>query len=259
MPAAIREGVVAKQPYLAIDDVDGLISLAQMSAIELHPWGAGEDTPNRPDRIVFDLDPGEGVPWTEVIKATHEVRERLQRLGLASFCRTTGGKGLHLVVPLRPEADWDRVKPFCRAFAEAMTQEFPDRYLAHLKIADRRGKVLVDCATGWARRRSPASAPARVQARRWRPRLPGRRSRTSSILLPSPCGQCPNGSTDYWPILGQGLHRLTKPCRMSERLGRQGRGQRRRPRRRRYAPRENPSSLWHRSQDCAGDLRVTLS
>ena len=144
LPAAIREGSAAKQPFLAIDDVEGLLSLAQMSAIELHPWGASEADPTRPDWIVFDLDPGDGVAWPNVVKAAHDTRKRLERTGLESFCRTTGGKGLHVVVPLLPDADWSIVKPFCRAFAELMAAEEPTRFLAHLKIADRRGRILVD-------------------------------------------------------------------------------------------------------------------
>lgn len=115
--------------HLAIDDTDGLIAMAQMAAIEVHPWDATEADPLHPDFIVFDLDPGEGVPWGEVTAAAREVRERLRRLDLKSFCRTTGGKGLHVVVPLTPspEWDWERVKEFCRAFAELMTAEAPDR------------------------------------------------------------------------------------------------------------------------------------
>ena len=146
LPPPIREGEVLGSPYLALDDVDGLIAMAQMSAIEIHPWGAREADPLHPDFIVFDLDPGEGVAWAEVVRAAHEVRERLERLKLGSFCRTTGGKGLHVVVPLTPspEWDWERVKAFTRAFAELMTEEAPDRYLAHLKLADRSGRVLVD-------------------------------------------------------------------------------------------------------------------
>jgi bifunctional non-homologous end joining protein LigD len=144
MPTQIREGHGGGQPYLAIDDAQGLIALTQISAIELHPWGAAETDPLRPDRIVFDLDPGEGVPFADVVTAAVEVRERLKKLKLTSFCRTTGGKGLHVVVPLRPEAAWEPVKLFCRAFAETMAQDAPDRYLAHLKIADRTGRILVD-------------------------------------------------------------------------------------------------------------------
>ena len=161
MPAAIREGSTSRQPYLAIDSVEGLISMAQMSAIELHAWGANETDPSRPDQLVFDLDPGDGVPWPEVVKAAHDVRDRLRRLGLTSFCRTTGGKGLHVVVPLRPEADWGLAKPFCRAFAESMAQEEPDRFLAHLKIADRRGRILVD----WLRNGLGATAIASFSPR----------------------------------------------------------------------------------------------
>ncbi len=149
LPAQIREGHAggqpgAAQPYLAIDDVRGLMALTQISAIELHPWGAAEADPLKPDQIVFDLDPGEGVKFEQVVAAALEVKERLAKLKLASFCRTTGGKGLHVVVPLRPLAGWDVVKPFCRAFAETMAQDAPDRFLAHLKIADRKGRILVD-------------------------------------------------------------------------------------------------------------------
>jgi bifunctional non-homologous end joining protein LigD len=144
LPAPIREGSAGRQPYLAIDDLDGLVALAQMSAIELHAWGASEADPLRPDRLVFDLDPGEGVAFAQVVAAAHEVRDRLQRLDLASFCRTTGGKGLHVVVPLAPDADWNEAKQFCHAFAETMVQEAPDKYLAHVKIADRVGHILID-------------------------------------------------------------------------------------------------------------------
>ena len=154
LPRQIREGSVSGSPYLAIDDVNGLIALAQMSAIELHPWGASETDPMHPDRLVFDLDPGEGVTFDALIPAAHEVRDRLRRLGLVSYCRTTGGKGLHVVVPLTPAADWDTAKRFCRAFAELMSQDDPKRFLAHLKIADRRGRILID----WLRNGMGATA-----------------------------------------------------------------------------------------------------
>ena len=161
LPPVIRESSASQQPYLAIDGVAGLVAMAQMSAIELHAWGAGEAAPTCPDRLVFDLDPGEGVAWSDVIKAAHETRDRLMKLGLASFCRTTGGKGLHVVVPLTPAADWSVAKPFCRAFAEAMAEEHPTRFLAHLKIADRRGRILMD----WLRNGLGATAVASFSPR----------------------------------------------------------------------------------------------
>jgi bifunctional non-homologous end joining protein LigD len=160
-PSVIRQGSASKQPYLAIDDLKGLVAMTQMSAIELHAWGADEATPDRPDRLVFDLDPGEGVAWSDVIKAAHETRERLMGLGLVSFCRTTGGKGLHVVAPLRPVTDWSAAKPFCRAFAEAMATEHSSRFLTHLKIADRRGRILVD----WLRNGLGATAVASFSPR----------------------------------------------------------------------------------------------
>jgi bifunctional non-homologous end joining protein LigD len=156
LPAGIRHGEASGSPYLAIDDVKGLISMAQISAIELHAWGATEADPLHPDQMVFDLDPGDGVAFTDVVSAATEVRDQLRRLGLESFCRTTGGKGLHVVVPLQRLAHWDEVKPFCRAFAETMSQEKPDRYLPTLKKVDRRGKILID----WLRNGMGATAVA---------------------------------------------------------------------------------------------------
>jgi bifunctional non-homologous end joining protein LigD len=156
LPSAIRTGEASGQPFLAIDDADGLIAMAQMSAIELHAWGATEDDPLHPDLIVFDLDPGEGVEFADIVTAAIDVRDRLQGMGLQSFCRTTGGKGLHLVVPLQPVADWDVVKPFCRAFAETMSKEKPDHYLSTVRKVDRRGKILID----WLRNGLGATAVA---------------------------------------------------------------------------------------------------
>ena len=118
LPGGIRSGDAAGAPYLAIDDLHGLVAMAQISAIELHPWGATEADPLHPDFVVFDLDPGEDVTFADVARAALDVHAQLQQLRLESFCRTTGGKGLHVVVPLDPIAAWDNVKLFCRAFAE---------------------------------------------------------------------------------------------------------------------------------------------
>jgi bifunctional non-homologous end joining protein LigD len=156
LPDGIRSGEAAGAPYLAIYDLHGLVAMAQISAIELHAWGATEADPTHPDFMVFDLDPGEGVAFAEVARAATDVRDRLQQFGLQSFCRTTGGKGLHVVVPLQPKAGWDEVKPFCRAFAEMLSEAEPDRFLPTMKKVDRSGRILID----WLRNGLGATAVA---------------------------------------------------------------------------------------------------
>ncbi|HVY13890.1 MAG TPA: DNA ligase D, partial [Rhodopila sp.] len=143
-PAAIGAGEADGAPYLVLHDAEGLRACAQMAAIELHGWGATLDDPLHPDRMVFDLDPGEGVAFDEVVQAALDLRRRLEALELACFCRTTGGKGLHLVVPLRPAADWEAVKAFSRQFAEAQAGREPDRFVSVVSKARRRGKILID-------------------------------------------------------------------------------------------------------------------
>jgi len=154
LPDGIREDRIGTSPYIAIDGLRGLIGMAQISAIELHPWGAAEADPYHPDRLVFDLDPGDGVPFAHVALAARHVRDRLQQLQLTSFCRTTGGKGLHVVVPIAPKADWEAVRLFCRTFAEILSEERPTRFLATVKKADRRGRILLD----WLRNAPGATA-----------------------------------------------------------------------------------------------------
>ncbi|MBS0638828.1 MAG: DNA ligase D [Proteobacteria bacterium] len=144
MPDGVRDGSADGAPYMAIDDFQGLVALVQMSTLELHAWGAHEDDPLHPDQLVFDLDPGEGVSFADVVAAAHELRAALEALGLAVFCRTTGGKGLHLVVPLKPEADWNTARAFCKAFAEGMSALRPERYLSTVRKTDRRGRILID-------------------------------------------------------------------------------------------------------------------
>jgi bifunctional non-homologous end joining protein LigD len=156
LPDGIRSGEADGAPYLAIDDVHGLVAMAQISAIELHAWGATEADPLHPDFMVFDLDPGEGVAFPEIVRAAQDVRDRLRQLKLESFCRTTGGKGLHVVVPIVPEAGWDQVKPFAHAFAEILSEAQPDRFLTTVKKADRRGRILID----WLRNGLGATAVA---------------------------------------------------------------------------------------------------
>lgn len=156
LPPEFRSGEAGGAPYLALDGVAGLVAAAQASAVELHAWGASEADPLHPDQLVFDLDPGEGVGMADLVRAAREVRERLGLMGLAAFCRTSGGKGLHVVAPLRPEADWAQARIFCRAFAERMAAESPDRYVAVVKKSERQGRILVD----WLRNDLGATAVA---------------------------------------------------------------------------------------------------
>ena len=133
-----------REDYLYIDDVDGLLQLVQMNTLELHPWGSQVDDPEHPDRLVFDLDPGDGVSWAQVKAGAREVRDRLLDTGLQSFVRLSGGKGVHVVVPLQPKADWAQAKDFCEAFAQAMAEHAPQRYVATMSKAKRTGVIFID-------------------------------------------------------------------------------------------------------------------
>jgi bifunctional non-homologous end joining protein LigD len=132
------------EEVLAIDSVEGLLSLVQSSVLEIHVWGATLDDIERPDGITFDLDPAPDVEWPDVVSAATEVRDRLKRLGLESFVKTTGGKGLHVYAPLRPHADWAAVKDFAHKLARAMAADSPARYLATASKDARRGRIFVD-------------------------------------------------------------------------------------------------------------------
>lgn len=134
----------AAEALLSIDDLDGLIGLVQGGVLEIHPWGATLATLEQPDMIVMDLDPGEAVAWTDVIAAAKELRDRLAKFGLASFVKTSGGKGLHVVAPLVPSADWDKVRTFTKTMAQAMAADSPDLYVATISKSKRHGKILID-------------------------------------------------------------------------------------------------------------------
>lgn len=133
-----------KEPMLALDSLDGLLELVQASVLEIHPWGAKVDRPELPDRVTLDLDPGDNVPWQQVIDAAREARTRLADLGLQSFVKTTGGKGLHVVFPLTPKADWDTVKGFAQSIAEQMSADDPRRFTANMAKKNRTGRIFVD-------------------------------------------------------------------------------------------------------------------
>jgi len=150
-----------REPYVYIEDADGLLELVQMNTLEFHPWGARVDRPEQPDRLVFDLDPGEGVSWKTVVAAGCDVRARLREAGLESWVRLSGGKGLHVVAPIKRGPTWAQAKGFCEAFADALAAHAPQTYLATASKAQRKGRIFIDwlrnargatSVTGWSLR-----------------------------------------------------------------------------------------------------------
>lgn len=133
-----------RDPYVYINDLEGLLALVQMNVVEIHAWGARLDDPDTPDRMVFDLDPAPDVSWRDVKRAARAVRERLAALHLESFLRASGGKGLHVVVPLSGDDGWDDVKAFSHALAQAMADDEPERYIATASKARRKGRIFID-------------------------------------------------------------------------------------------------------------------
>lgn len=134
----------AGEESVTLKDERGLIALVQASVLEIHPWGAMAKAPEKPERLIFDLDPGEGVIWRDLVAAAEAVRERLDGHGLAAFVKTTGGKGLHVVTPLKPRADWEQAKAFSKALAEALAKEDRDRFVATIAKKARKGRVFID-------------------------------------------------------------------------------------------------------------------
>lgn len=130
--------------YLYIEDEKGLLEAIQMGTIELHPWGATIDAIDYPDRMIFDLDPAPELPFDRVKTAAQDLRERLRRKGLESAVKSTGGKGLHVTVPLAGKNKWAEVKAFARSVAEEMVVADPDAYLTTMSKAKRPGKIFID-------------------------------------------------------------------------------------------------------------------
>lgn len=151
------------EPLISINDLDGLMGLVQSAALEIHPWGSTVEHWEKPDTIIMDLDPGDGVAWEDIIAAAEETRARLADAGLAAFLKTSGGKGLHVVAPLKPKAEWPEVKAFTKAIAEAMAADSPSRYVATITKSKRKGKVLVDYLRN--QRGATAVAPYSTRAR----------------------------------------------------------------------------------------------
>jgi bifunctional non-homologous end joining protein LigD len=160
---AIREKNGSSEPYLFIEDVEGLLTCVQMGTIEFHGWGSRIEDVEKADRLVFDLDPDEGLGFDTVVRAAFEFRELLKQIGLETFPMVTGGKGVHVIAPLTPQAEWPAVKDFAHRFAQAVAATQPNRFTAALSKAKRNGRIFVDYLRN--QRGATAVMPYSVRAR----------------------------------------------------------------------------------------------
>ena len=160
---AIREKDGHEEPYLFIDDADGLLTCVQMGTIEFHGWGARIEDVEKADRLVFDLDPDEGLDFEAVRTAAFHFRDLLKQIGLETFPMVTGGKGVHVIAPLTPRAEWPEVKDFAHRLAQAVAQSDPENFTAALPKAQRKGRIFVDYLRN--QRGATAVMPYSVRAR----------------------------------------------------------------------------------------------
>ena len=161
VPVQEKDG--GSEDYLYVEDARGLLQCVQMGTIEFHGWASRTNDVEMPDRMIFDLDPDEGLDFADMKQAARDIRARLSDIGLVSFAMLSGGKGVHVVVPLTPGHDWDAHKDFARRFAEALSLAEPGRFTATISKAKRKGKIFID----WLRnqRGSTAVLPYSARAR----------------------------------------------------------------------------------------------
>lgn len=159
VPITEKDGGV--EDYLYVEDIAGILACVQMGTIEFHGWGSRIDPLEKPDRMVFDLDPDEGLDFAEVKKTAKDINRTLADLGLVSFAMLSGGKGVHVIVPLTPKAEWPAVKDFARRFSLALAQSEPDRFTATMSKDKRKGKIFID----WLRNQRGATSVVPYSAR----------------------------------------------------------------------------------------------
>ena len=160
----LKESDGGREDYIYVTDAASVLELVQFNSIEFHPWGARVDDVEHCDRLVFDLDPDPSVGWRDVVAAARQLRGFLDQAGLQSFVRTTGGKGLHLVVPLAPAAPWPQARAFAQAVAEAAREADPLRYVATASKRSRKGKIFIDWLRNGRGATSVASFSVRARA-----------------------------------------------------------------------------------------------
>jgi bifunctional non-homologous end joining protein LigD len=169
LPAGVGSVMVADkkggkpEPYITLNSAEALTGLAQMSVLEIHPWGSRNDALECPDRIIIDLDPDESLPWSTVCEAALEVRDVLSSAGVESFVKTTGGKGLHVLFPIAPKQDFATMKAWTHGLVQAMEQARPGLYLSKMSKAARTNKIYLDYLRN--ERGATAVAPYSMRAR----------------------------------------------------------------------------------------------
>lgn len=176
-------------PAIAFDTPQDLVAAAQVGMVEIHTWNSTDRAIRKPDRIVFDLDPGEGLEWPAMREGASLLRGFLQELGLKSWLKTTGGKGLHLFVPLRPDRDYETVKTFSQAVVAHIANVLPDRFVAKLGPRNRKGRIFIDyLRNGWVQ------STAEAYSARARPGL--------GVSMPIAWDELPRtASSDHWNIV----------------------------------------------------------
>ncbi len=170
---AINEKQGGETDYLYIETVEHLIELVQFNVLEFHPWGSRIEDVEKPDTLVFDLDPGPGVTWEALLRAARDIKDRVEQLGLVPFLQTTGGKGLHVVVPIEPSCEWDWVKDFSHELAKTVARDDPKSFTTNMSKERREGRIFIDylrngrgntsvvCYCARARKGAPVATPLR--------------------------------------------------------------------------------------------------